>query len=219
MPISPVVARAALVGLLLAALAPALVAESTEPMQLSQRFPTGEARWVTLDVGVADLKVEASDDPEVQVDLTIECTAEAADCQKVAQKLKIDSRRRGEKLAISLKGPSGTRSGAIRVHGTVLAPRRLPLSIDMGVGDLVVSGFQHDLYVDLNVGNVQARLPQRAVRSVGVKANVGDAALTLPSGRMEGTGFVGKGLRWTSGQGSSAIEIQVNVGNVELQLD
>ena len=106
----------------------------------------------------------------------------------------------------------------IRLKGTVLAPRRLPLAIELGVGDLEVSGFTHDLRLEVGVGNLQVRLPESAVRIVDLDTNVGKAALVLPSGRLEGTGLVGKALRWTSGRGSSAIELDVNVGNIEIVL-
>lgn len=205
------------VGLL--APAAAFAATAPEPRRLSQDLPLGDARWVTLDFPVGELRIEATEERVVRVELQIACDSEPAECDKIANKMKIDSRRRGEKLAVEIRGPRGTSSKGVKLKGVISAPRDFPLSVDMGVGDLEVSGFRHDLYVDLGVGNVQVRLPEASVRSVSLKSGVGDTSLALPSGRIDGTGFVGKGLRWTSGKGSSLVEVECGVGNVEITLD
>lgn len=217
--------RSALAGLFACGLAAAPLAAQQaageggdEPILLSQSFSIGNATWVSLELSVGDLKVQASDGRDFEVDLEIECAPRSADCSRLAKALKIDSRRRGDRLEVQLKGPSRALRSSIRLKGTVLAPRNLPLSIDLGVGDLEVSGFTHDLRLEVGVGNIQARLPEASVRVVDIDTNVGDAALSLPSGRIEGAGFVGKGLKWTSGRGSSAVELDVNVGNIELVL-
>ena len=189
-----------------------------QPIRITQSLAVGNAAWVSLELAVGDLKVQASEGTDFEVDLEIECTPKSIDCNRLAKGLKIDSRRRGDRLAIKLKGPSRALSSTIRLRGTVLAPRNLPLSVDLGVGDLEVSGFTHDLRLEVGVGNIQARLPESAVRLVEVDTNVGEAVLSLPAGRIEGAGFVGKAVKWTSGRGSSAIELDVNVGNIELVL-
>lgn len=206
--------------LLLALAGPAAAQEEApaESFRLTQSFSVGNATWVSLELSVGDLEVRSSDGPDFEVDLEIECTAKGAKCEKLARALKIDSRRRGDRLEIRLKGPTRAMGSTIRLKGTVLAPRRLPLAIELGVGDLEVSGFTHDLRLEVGVGNLQVRLPESAVRIVDLDTNVGKAALVLPSGRLEGTGLVGKALRWTSGRGSSAVELDVNVGNIEIVL-
>lgn len=199
--------------------APASAASTPEPRRLSQELPLGDAHWVTLDFPVGELRLEATEERVVRVELQIACDSEPAECDKLANKMKIDSRRRGEKLAVEIRGPRGTSSKGVKLKGVISAPRDFPLSVDMGVGDLEVRGFRHDLYVDLGVGNVLVRVPEASVRSVSLKSGVGDTSLALPSGRIDGTGFVGKGLRWTSGKGSSLVEIECGVGNVETTLD
>lgn len=192
--------------------------EVDQPIRITQSLAVGNAAWVSLELSVGDLKVQASDGSDFEADLEIECTPKSVDCTRLAKDLRIDSRRRGDRLEVKLKGPSRALSGTIRLKGTVLAPRHLPLSIELGVGDLQVSGFTHDLRLEVGVGNIQGRLPESAVRVVEMDTNVGEAVLELPAGRIEGAGFVGKAVKWTSGSGSSAIELDVNVGNIELVL-
>lgn len=218
-PCRPIRATALLLALALVGAASGLAQAPSEPRRLTQDLPLGDARWVTLDFPVGELRVEASAEPIVRIELQISCTADPKDCDKLAGKLKIDSRRRGEKLAVEVKGPRENDSKGVKLKGVISAPRDLPLSVDMGVGDVEVRGFRHDLYVDLGVGNAQIALPEASVRSVDLESGVGDVALALVSGRIEGTGFVGKGLRWTGGKGSSVVEIECGVGNVEVALE
>lgn len=211
-------AQAVLLSLGLLSVAAPAQEEAAEPVRLAQNVSLGSATWVSLDLSVGDLKVQASDGPDLEVDLEVLCTPQGADCARLAKALKIDTRRRGDRLEVKLHGPSGSIRSKVTVQGTVLAPRAIPLSVELGSGDLEVSGFTSDLRLEVSVGNVQASLPERSVRQVEASAKVGDAVLRLPTGQIDGAGFVSKGLKWTSGQGSSAIEVKINVGNVELVL-
>jgi hypothetical protein len=88
----------------------------------------------------------------------------------------------------------------------------------MGVGNLSVVGLEQAVEIDLGVGDADVRLPEASVRSVNLKAGVGEATLHLKSGRIQGTGFVHQGLRWT-GSGTANVEISVGVGDADLTLE
>lgn len=210
---------AAVVLLLCAGFWAAPAARGEKPSySFAQDYPVGEARSLALDFGVGELRVEASGGDQVRVELRIECGKPAEECGDLADKVRVVSRSNGRELAIDIKGPRGGSARDLKVAGRVLAPKSLALEVDMGVGDLAITGFERDLAVDLGVGDIDVRLPESAVRSVLLDAGVGKATLHLKNGRIEGTGFVSQGLKWANGAGAAAVGVDCGVGDVDVTL-
>jgi hypothetical protein len=185
---------------------------------LNQDLPVGEASTISIDFPVGNLNVEGFDGNSVNVDMKVECSPSRKDCQKVADKVAIASRTNGRKMEVNIKGPRGDSSKDFQLSARIQVPRALLVSVDMGVGNLSVIGLEQAVEIDLGVGDADVRLPEGSVRSVNLKAGVGEATLHLKSGRIQGTGFVHQGLKWT-GSGSANVEISVGVGDVDLTLE
>jgi hypothetical protein len=185
---------------------------------LSQRYPTGGAQSVALDVPVGELIVNASDQDQVNVDVRLECDRGKDRCADLAKNVKLVGSNRGDRLRVEIDGwPKGNHDG-LEAHVRVSMPRGLALNADLGVGKLQVSGIEDDITADVGVGEISVTSPASAVRSVHLDSGVGDARLRASGKSLNGAGMVGKELDWDKGAGSAALKLDCGVGDIEVSL-
>jgi len=209
--------------LLLAGLAtPALAGHDVVVRTESKSFAVEDARRLTLDVPVGEVRVEAGGD-RIEVRLELRCGEHSGRCRERAASLDLAPTRSGEDVSLRLRGyddegKHGTNHPEVDLHITM--PASLSLSVDMGVGDLEVDGLEGDLTVDIGVGEARLDVPESAVRSVALDVGVGEAQLS-PRPReahRQGFLFLGNEVDWRDGIGTSRIVVGVGVGEARVRL-
>lgn len=209
-----------LVLLVAAALLAALPAAADEVVRsLDRQVSAADASRVHLDFPVGEVRIEAGAGREVQVHVDLECDSiRKTRCVAAAKGIEILAST-GDRVHVELKGwpKSGTRGMEANVRVTV--PRDLPLAVELGVGEMRISGLESDLSVDLGVGEITVVMPESAVAEVHVDTGVGEANLFAGGNDIEGSGFIGKELNWTKGRGKAEVSIDCGVGEAEVRLE
>lgn len=198
----------------------ALPASADEVVRkLDSRFSAADASRVTLDFPVGELIVEAGSGREVEVHVELECDGwRKSRCTEAAKKIEIVAGT-GNKLNVQLKGWPKNGDHGLEGVFRVTVPRDLPLTADLGVGEMRISGLEADLSADLGVGDVSVTMPESAVAEVRLNAGVGDASLSAGGRSFSGKGFVGKELDWTGGSGKARVKIDCGVGEANVKLE
>lgn len=203
-----------------AALLAALPASADEVVRkLDGRFSAAGASRILLDFPVGELIVEAGSGREVEVHVELECDGvRKSRCTEAARKVELVGGT-GGKLSVRLK--NWPRNGDHGLEGVfrVTVPRDLPLTADLGVGEMRISGLEADLSADLGVGDVTVTMPESAVAEVRLNAGVGGATLSAGGRDIAGKGFVGKELDWDEGSGKARVKVDCGVGEASVRLE
>lgn len=208
---------AAGLSLVLPALA---LAASTEIPIDHVTLPASKSRTVHLKFPVGDLRVEATEGSEVELEITARCKGWGRDdCEDRARRIHVETDDSGGRLDFVVEGYPKFHSGDFNLRGVLRVPARMDLDLDMGVGDLRVADVQGDMRVELGVGNADIRTSSTAVRSVDVQAGVGDADVIARGSRTRRHGFVGATASWDEGRGRSEVTLHVGVGDATVRVD
>lgn len=208
--------KSALPALLIVLVGAAPARSSTQVV--SKSFATDGARAVAVHFPVGDLRIEAGDGDRVQATLTARCRYGCLPCARRVERLRLVSKRRGERLDLKLEGYPRFELGGFQVDLKLLVPRSFQVTVHMGVGAVEVHGFGRDVEVHLGVGDVEIRLPDESVGSVQAHVGIGDAMLRHAGQRVRGSGFIAQRLSWNEGPGRGRVEVHLGVGAVDIAL-
>jgi len=148
----------------------------------------------------------------------------------------IDTSRSGKELKLRIKTGRAGNGGDRRFEETwkIRIPERLGLDIEMGVGDLEVTGVagdseielgvgdaeilhrDGDLDISVGVGDVDLEFSPARVGEVSAASGVGGVELTDGDRHIEGKGSVGQSLEWKGG-GKAEIELETGVGDINIR--
>ena len=209
-------AVAALLGA--ATSAPALARTTwleTEP----HTFPVTKNHRVKIEFAVGELKIVPGNDSNVRFEISIRCKNESESrCEELANHLRFESDDRNGTLYLKLdRYPKWCKN--FNVTGTLTLPRTLPLDVEMGVGQLSITGLENDIEVDLGVGEADIRTSRALANSVSVDTGIGDASIRGAVGEIERRSFIGSHASWDAGRGRSAVRLHVGVGDATVRLD
>jgi len=222
------------------ALAVAAPLSAAAPRTLDGRIPAADLETVRIDAGVGDIEitvVDGIDEVVVEVELKARrggffSSLKKAQAEVDEAELRMDVSRGLLRLKISTESDDRH----FEERWTVELPARLDCDLDLGVGDIEITGLSGDLNVDLGVGeftattvsgdlNLDIGVGDATVNaaaadygSVDGSGGVGDAQLTIRGDRISSSGFVGKSAEWT-GPGEHIIEISVGVGDAKVTLE
>ncbi|MEO5617235.1 MAG: hypothetical protein ABIS67_05660 [Candidatus Eisenbacteria bacterium] len=190
-------------------------------IRIDQRsMPVPRDRQVRIEFPVGELTVEASTGPRVTLDLSARCKGrDSDDCRERAERIEVDAEETGGELRIKVKGYPKIHTGGFNLQGVLRLPRELALRVEMGVGEIRISGIEGDLDVDLGVGEADIRTPGRAVRSIEVATGVGDASVMADGGRVRRRSFISSSASWADGRGRSSVNLKVGVGDATVRVD
>lgn len=204
---------------LLGALPPPPAAADEVVRTLDRQISAAEASRIHLDFPVGELEVEAGSGRQVEVHVELECDSpRKARCVEAAKAVELVASS-GGRVHVELKGWPKTGTRGLEATVRVTVPRDLPLTAELGVGEMRISGLESDLSADIGVGEVTVVMPESAVGEVHVDTGVGDANLSAGGRHFEGSGFVGKELSWTKGPGKAEIRIDCGVGEAQVRLE
>jgi prolyl-tRNA editing enzyme YbaK/EbsC (Cys-tRNA(Pro) deacylase) len=181
--------------------------------------PAAGVDKVHLEFSVGQLTIEPSTDRNIHFTVKVRCKDNSRRCEERAEELEIEARRIGSTLKIEIPKTSGWDSNRATFRAVLLMPADLALRLEMGVGELTISGLAHDVDVNLGVGEARLRLDENHVREVTVSSGVGDASLRVGKRNLQGSGWLGHSVRWDDGPGRARIEVDLGVGETEVVLD
>ena len=208
---------AALTGPVVTVATPAHAAMLTTDPHIYQ--VAGKTR-VRLEFPVGELRVIATDDSRVRFDIKVRCRHHSDDrCAEMANQLILDSDETGGTLSLRLhKYPQWNNHG-MTVIGTLAVPRTLAVDIEMGVGELDISGIDGDLDVELGVGAADIRTSRSRASHVSVNTGIGDADIHGGGTGTRSRGFIGSHAVWAEGSGRAAVRLHVGVGDATVRLE
>ncbi|MGH9380693.1 MAG: hypothetical protein ACRD2Z_08790 [Thermoanaerobaculia bacterium] len=210
-----------LVALICLAALPAAADERDTVRTLRQTFPTAGIERIELDLPVGEARITGEDRGDVQVDFELRCKPGKERCAEAARRVTLESSSRHGELALDLRGFDRGQRRDLVLRGVVRIPAELDLGVDMGVGELEISGLAGNIGAELGVGEMTLRLPIDTARSVSLDTGVGETNLHLPDGMHAGerSGFVGGKTSWEHGTGQAVIRADVGVGEINARLE
>jgi len=156
--------------------------------------------------GVAKLDVEThvgsitiTGDDVTDCNITAEITVRAQtkeEARKLAEEVKIESERSGDKLSIRTKRPAALKKRSLTVDFKIMAPRNLKLTCSAHVGTVKVSDIKGPVKASVNVGSV---ICSQVVADVELESNVGDVEVKYAD----------------SAPGACNAKITTNVGSID----
>ena len=183
-------------------------------------FPVTSKHRIRLEFPVGELRVISTDEPHVRFDIKVRCRNWSDDrCAEMADRLILDSDDTGGTLNLRLhKFPHWNNHG-MTVIGMLAVPRALAVDIEMGVGELDISGIEGDLDVQLGVGDAEVRALRSRAGHVSVDTGIGDADIRGGGSGTRSRGFIGSHAVWDEGQGRASVRLHVGVGDASVRLE
>ncbi|MGD1146731.1 MAG: hypothetical protein ABR961_02125 [Thermoanaerobaculaceae bacterium] len=175
---------------------------------------------VTIKAGVGDIQIQGDSGDAITVRVEIRSKDgfffSDRQAKREAESTDLQARVSGSELTLSLTPDQ--RDGAHWIEDwTVRVPAASAASVKLGVGDTTVLDLTGDVKVEVGVGDVRVEGQYQSFGDVHTACGVGDISLRTPSGRDEGSGFIGHTLT-AHGPGKSTIRAHVGVGDVKLRL-
>ena len=196
---------------------PALAEKVTR--RLDQSYFVGSATELEIDLILGSLEVRGSDDGRnVTVELILTCSRDDdAKCQRRANRIVLEPRISGNKLALRLDGTARGQAGGIQAEMIVRSPRDLTLEIDLAGGNVLVEGMRSHVEIDSGGGDVDFVGSQDAVKTFKADVGFGVAHLWLRDSKVEASGFP-RSITWR-GSGTAEVEIDLGGGNMNARLE
>ena len=202
------------------ALLGAVAAESEIVRTLEETLSLESKETLDLDLPMGELRVEGKADGPAEVTVEIECSKWRRRCLRAAEDIEIAVRRGNQRLRVEIDGWPQWGTSGMSMNVLARVPQTSPLEVDLGIGQVVVTGLRSDLFIDVGIGKVEVDMDADFIRSVHLESGIGDSSMTL-AGEAVGNkrSFLGDELRWSEGTGSARIKIDLGIGAIDVDLD
>jgi len=222
-------------------LACAVMVNAATPRTLTRNVPVGGTETLDLDSGIGDVKVvarEGLDEVSIEVTLTPRrggFFSSKRQAERDVEAASLRAKVKGKKLVLGIDPPADDER-RFEERWTIEMPARIELTLNHGVGDVVIHGIRAGLEIDAGVGDIEVEAaegditidlgvgtavviaPADGYASAEGAGGVGDARLTIRGERISSGGFVSHAASWT-GDGAHHIEVSVGVGDAVITLD
>ena len=219
----------------------ALIPEAAGPKTLTRTIQAVDIDTLDLNSGIGDVTITASEglaEVAIEVVLTprrggifsskrqaerdVEAAYLEASVERESLKLRIspaddEDRRFEERWIIEMP----TRLALTLQHGVgdvVIRGATAGIELDSGVGDVDVEASEGNIRVDLGVGTAVVRAPAADYAVAEAAGGVGSAGITVRGEEIEGGGFISHAASW-SGDGTYRVDVSVGVGDAIIELD
>jgi hypothetical protein len=183
-------------------------------------FQVSAKHRIRLEFPVGELKVVPTDGSTVRFDIKVRCRGGSTEyCEEMADRLILDSDDTGGTLSLKLHKFTHWNNHGMTVIGQLEVPRALALDIEMGVGELDITGLEGDIDVDLGVGDADIRASRVQASHVSVETGIGDAEIRGGGSGTRSRGFIGSHALWTDGDGHASVHLHVGVGDATVRLE
>ncbi|MGH7725387.1 MAG: hypothetical protein ACREOU_08160 [Candidatus Eiseniibacteriota bacterium] len=189
------------------------------PGALTGSWPVAEATSLHFEFPVGELTLVATDGKEVKAFAEVDCWSDDSDCLEVAEDYRFTSRRAGKRLIVKLEGPRFNFGNGREIEARVEVPRSLLLDVDMGIGELTLTGFEHGADIALGIGEVEIHSPRGSVRDVRLRVGLGEASFDDGRRSIERVSVFGNGLHWKAGTGNSTVAVKLGIGEASVVLN
>ena len=202
-----------------AALLCALPVNAKETVRhFTKEIPAAGVSLVDLDFSVGQVNVDAVDGLAVQLDVQLQCHTDSDSCRAAAQKVRLVFSTDGGKLHIAIKDWPKISHHGLEARIRVQMPRNLPLTADLGVGQMEIAGLEKDVKANLGVGQLTLTLPAATVGSVRADTGVGETNLLAGGKRYNSGGLITRTLHWDQGAGTAKISADCGVGEIDVRV-
>jgi hypothetical protein len=198
---------------------PAAADDHRRVRSLTGDYATAGVQRVELRLPPGSVRIEPSPDGRLHVDLGVHCSFDDSRCEDRAERLNLESNRRGNTLDVRVDGMSNLSSLRFHVRGRILVPQGKSLEVDFPAGELAIRGLRGDLSVDAGAGEISILIREADVRSVRLGVGIGEASLSVAGRNIEGSGWLGQRVRWGEGAGASRVAVNLGVGELGVTLD
>ena len=207
---------AALLLLPTAAAAQKAPKELKEIRTLEGRYLLGDVAKVHLALPFGGLRVEAVEGRIIEIEVRLECSkVDLEICTEQANRIQLAPRQKKNEILVKLAHTPGGRSRGIEASAIARVPRDAALEIDIGSGDVFLTGHRADAAVAVVAGDVDIVAVKDALGLVDVDVAIGKAEMWLSEGSIQGTGFP-KSLKW-NGPGQAVLKVNVGTGDVRIR--
>ncbi len=222
-------------------LACAVSVDAADQRTLTHSEPVATIEVLDLDSGIGDVKItarEGVDHIAIEVQLTPRrggFFSSKRQAERAVEAASLRAISKGNRLVLRIDPPADE-DRRFEERWTIEIPAHIRLTLDHGVGDVVIRGIaagveidsgvgdvnvqvlEGDVAIDLGVGTAVVHAPASAYASAEGAGGVGNARLTVQGERISSSGFVGHSASWT-GSGNYHIEVSVGVGDAVITLD
>ncbi|QSX36260.1 hypothetical protein [Shewanella sedimentimangrovi] len=181
--------------------------------QLSQRYDY-QGETLVFDVGVGEAELLASDDNEIRIEVQIE--AASGNWLSFWKHVDLEDReltvkQKGNRLLLSVNDQDD-----IKQHWRVYLPKQAPVSLEVGVGQVEITGLVADLDVEVGVGQVSIE-HGHAYRRIELHSGVGEVNYSR-QGRQQQVerNLVSQNFE-TLLDGEGDLKVNVGVGEVDVR--
>ena len=194
-------------------------AHSKEVRSFERTFDAREFERLFVEIPLGEVEIEGSNSNEIHVEVTVNCSGwRTSRCEEYAEDVDLVSSEWKDRIELEIDGLKKWKSIGLSFDIRMRAPAAMKLEVDVGVGEVEISGFTNDVSADLGVGELAVSMDESTVRSVDLETGLGEANLQYSEGEMEASGIFGNEVRWDEGPGTAAVKLEVGVGEIELRL-
>ena len=219
----------------------AVSVDAADQRTLTHSEPVAAIEVLDLDSGIGDVKItarEGVDDIAIEVQLTPRrggFFSSKRQAERAVEEASLRAISKGHRLVMRIDPPADE-DRRFEERWTIEIPAHIRVTLDHGVGDVVIQGvaagieidsgvgdvnvqvLEGDVTIDLGVGTAVVHAQASAYASAEGAGGVGNARLTVQGERISSGGFVGHSASWT-GDGRHHIEVSVGVGDAVITLD
>ena len=188
------------------------------PRVVELSVPATAALYVAIPPGEAIIEGTGGDG--LKAELEIRCDSATGACARRAEQVRwrVDASDATVTVSAAPESLFSYRNADITTRMWV--PNDRTLGVTMSAGALEIRRVSGCLDVDMTAGDIAVEVPEASVRSAHLDANFGDASLITAHDAIEGTRrvLVGADVNWEGGQGTCALSVDLNFGDVEAKL-
>jgi len=187
---------------------------------LTETYDPGDYEEVMLEVKVGEVNVRGSGDDEIVLSVRVECEwDDVDDCRDRVDDIEIVPSDWGDGLYLGIEGLGFWGSRGVHLEIDLTLPARMPVALDVGVGEVEIADLLGDVTVDLGVGEIDIRMDAAAVRAVTLDNGIGESRLRYPEGKQDVSGILGgTEVFWDLGSGDHEVKVELNVGEIRVTL-
>lgn len=175
---------------------------------------------VRIELEVGELEIIGSDGEELAAYLTATCRKGKPKCVRKLEELEIAVIAADGRVDVVFEGVNKRRARKMELEVLVEVPRANSVEVKMGVGELEIEDLRRDLSVDMWIGDATIRMAEADVHSVLLDTGIGDGEIYSAGhgGRERRPFLVGKEIAWTSGQGAARVDLDLQIGDISVEL-
>ncbi|MDH3647389.1 MAG: hypothetical protein OER80_11500 [Gammaproteobacteria bacterium] len=176
---------------------------------------------IKLQVGAGEVVIRGVSGSELNAHVELSCQQGDQGCGRRVEKVHFTSQADTSAILISLEPSSMYAWHDVQARIDVSVPRDRPLRVQMGAGDLEITGMHNCVALDMYAGDAEIHIKESAVGSVSLDVGTGDTALVVDGKPLAGKRalLVGAELDWHDGDGWCQVLGDLQFGDLTVYLD